>query len=225
LKVTIQKFYRIAGGSTQLKGVVPDVILPSYSDEIETGEASLPNALEYDTIPKLTYDETGNGALTDKLRTASEARIASAKEYKYLLDDNQRIKVLTKRNAVSLNLEKRLAENKSDKDRRRSRNADRLKRFEGIEQAEKGRYSVYRITLDNVDDEKLKALDNFKQDDASSMIRAENKEKELAETVPNYPHFLAPAKREALDIASDLITTTKALRTARTSPSKPATGS
>ena len=225
LKVTIQKFYRIAGGSTQLKGVVPDVILPSYSDEIEAGEASLPNALEYDTIPKLTYDETTNGALTDKLRTASEARIASAKEYEYLLEDNKRIKELTERNAVSLNLEKRLAENKSDKDRRRARNADRLKRFEGITKAEKGRYSVYRITLDNVDDEKLTATDNFKQDDASSMIRAENKEKELAEIAPDYPHFLAPAKREALDIASDLITTTKALRTARTAPSKPATGS
>ncbi len=55
LKVTIQKFYRIAGGSTQLKGVVPDVILPSIRDVMDIGEDALPNALPYDTIPSRTY--------------------------------------------------------------------------------------------------------------------------------------------------------------------------
>ena len=57
IKITIRKFYRISGASTQLRGVVPDLVLPdalSYSTDI--GENSLPNALPWDTIPNADYD-------------------------------------------------------------------------------------------------------------------------------------------------------------------------
>ena len=52
LKLTIQKFYRVAGGSTQLHGVESDIVLPSLSDLPEFGEGALKNCLPYDEVPK-----------------------------------------------------------------------------------------------------------------------------------------------------------------------------
>jgi carboxyl-terminal processing protease len=50
LKLTVQQFYRPAGVSTQLRGVVPDVILPSVTSDLETGEEELPQALPSDRV-------------------------------------------------------------------------------------------------------------------------------------------------------------------------------
>src|SRR6202012_5172677 len=50
LKLTVQKFYRVAGGSTPQKGVVPDIILPSLLDGFELGETTLPYYLQFDTV-------------------------------------------------------------------------------------------------------------------------------------------------------------------------------
>ncbi len=56
IKVTVQKFYRASGASTQLKGVVPDMILPSLNNHAEVGEASLENALPWDEIPSARFE-------------------------------------------------------------------------------------------------------------------------------------------------------------------------
>jgi len=55
VKVTIQKFYRVNGGSTQLKGVSPDVQLPGYFSFDEQGEKDLDYPMEWDRIPSATY--------------------------------------------------------------------------------------------------------------------------------------------------------------------------
>ncbi len=55
LKLTLQKFYRISGGSTQLKGVVPDVIIPDYYEYLKLRERDNTNALPYDEIAKAQY--------------------------------------------------------------------------------------------------------------------------------------------------------------------------
>ena len=107
LKVTIQKFYRIAGGSTQLKGVVPDIILPSYRDALETGEESLPNALEHDSIAKMKYESLDLQETRQQLLKLSEQRVKSDKEFNYIIEDNKRYKEINDRNEVSLNIEKR----------------------------------------------------------------------------------------------------------------------
>lgn len=216
LKVTIQKFYRIAGGSTQLKGVIPDIILPSYRDEAETGEASLPNALEHDSISKMKYNTLSASQSNSELLKLSQARLENEKEFIYIVKDNKRFKELNERNTVSLNLEKRLSENKKEKDRRKTRNADRRKLFAEIEEQEKDRYKVTRITLENVENNEIKSSPNFKKPDNESMRRAKNKEEELAEETPDFPHHLDPTKREALNIAEDLVKATHALRTAGT---------
>src|SRR5688572_2329660 len=56
LKLTIQKFYRVAGGSTQLKGVEPDVKLPSPFDHPEIGESAMKNPMPYDTVEAVRLD-------------------------------------------------------------------------------------------------------------------------------------------------------------------------
>ena len=55
LKLTIQKFYRVAGGSTQLHGVASDIVLPTLTDLPEFGEGALKNALPYDEVPQAKY--------------------------------------------------------------------------------------------------------------------------------------------------------------------------
>ena len=112
LKVTIQKFYRIAGGSTQLKGVVPDIILPSYRDALETGEESLPNALEHDSIAKMKYESLDLQETRQQLLKLSEQRVKSDKEFNYIIEDNKRYKEINDRNEVSLNIEKKRSEEK-----------------------------------------------------------------------------------------------------------------
>ncbi len=61
LKVTIQKFYRINGGSTQYKGVVPDIILPSLYEYLKSGEKYLDNSLSWDQVASLSYAPYGGG--------------------------------------------------------------------------------------------------------------------------------------------------------------------
>jgi len=60
VKITYQKFYRITGSSTQLKGVTPDVMLPSPLAPKQFGESSSPNALPWDEIKKTNYNAVGN---------------------------------------------------------------------------------------------------------------------------------------------------------------------
>lgn len=75
VKVTIQKFYRINGGSTQLKGVIPDIILPDIYQSIDMGEKELDFAMEWDKIPKANYTMWQHTFNVEKLAKKSAARI------------------------------------------------------------------------------------------------------------------------------------------------------
>jgi carboxyl-terminal processing protease len=78
IHVTVGKFYRPSGASTQLKGVVPDIILPSDTDLPDIGESQLPNALPWDTISPTTYAPlSGLRPQLSSLREKSQARVAA----------------------------------------------------------------------------------------------------------------------------------------------------
>ena len=78
VKVTIGKFYRPSGSSTQLKGVVPDIVLPSETDLADIGESNLPNALPWDLMPATTYTKFNSlPAVLAILREKSRARVAA----------------------------------------------------------------------------------------------------------------------------------------------------
>lgn len=88
VQYTIAKFYRINGGSTQHKGVIPDIIFPSAIDHEDTGESLEKNALPWDNIKSASYQIINN--LDDqiiKLNKKHEKRIKSDVEFSYLLSD------------------------------------------------------------------------------------------------------------------------------------------
>ena len=70
VKVTIQKFYRINGGTTQLMGVIPDVILPDIYDGIEQGEKEMDYHMPFDKIPAAKYTLFNNAARTSIIKDA-----------------------------------------------------------------------------------------------------------------------------------------------------------
>jgi carboxyl-terminal processing protease len=77
LKLTLQKFYRISGGSTQLKGVVPDLVIPDYYEYLKMRERDNNNALPWDEISKATYKVWQPGYDLQTIKTLGSARIAN----------------------------------------------------------------------------------------------------------------------------------------------------
>jgi carboxyl-terminal processing protease len=109
LKLTVQKFYRVSGGSTQNKGVEADVVLPSYWDGLEVHEGDQPFALPWDEIPQAPHVRTGEPTKAiPQLRTRSEARRTKSEDFSKLLtmlDEREKLEnepvslVLTQRKA------------------------------------------------------------------------------------------------------------------------------
>jgi carboxyl-terminal processing protease len=143
LKVTISKFYRPSGKSTQLEGVKPDIVIPSLTDLPEIGEADLENALPWDTIKAAAYLEANRVAPSlAALRSNSEKRIAKDPDFTDLKQDIERFNKMRADKSVSLNEAKR----QQEKDEIKARN----------EAAEKARLArgttpppAYEVTLKN----------------------------------------------------------------------------
>lgn len=144
LKMTVQKFYRVAGGSTQKKGVVPDIVLPSVLDALELGETTLPYYLDYDEVPPAQYDNLNLTApyLTD-LRAKSAARVASSSDFGYVRQDIAYYKKKVKDSTVSLNEATRLKEQADLKVLNEQRKKD-------LEARKSSRDTMLDLTLDMV---------------------------------------------------------------------------
>ena len=118
VKVTISKFYRPSGSSTQLKGVVPDIVLPSVNNYAEIGESSISNALPWNTISPVRFDHYSKvPAVLPELRKRSEERVAADKDFGYIREDIERFRKQLADRTVSLNEANRLAEMKADRER------------------------------------------------------------------------------------------------------------
>lgn len=123
LKYTIQKFYRITGASTQNKGVVPDIIFPSYLDEMKIHEYDLEHAMKWDEIEGTDFIRVDNlGKILPKLKEKSTKRMASNENYKNLLEDINKFTEELNNKKISLNKEERSTE------REESQNSGDLRR-------------------------------------------------------------------------------------------------
>jgi carboxyl-terminal processing protease len=153
LKLTIQKFYRVAGGSTQLHGVASDIVLPSLSDLPEFGEGALKNALPYDEVAKARYTKwsDSHSLFIDQLRRRSEERIKGDPEFHYVMEDIDRLRHKLDENRISLNEDARKKETQDDKLRKETRSKERLARNQ-----EEPR--IFRVTLDTVDKPNLQLI-------------------------------------------------------------------
>jgi carboxyl-terminal processing protease len=105
-KLTIQKFYRINGGSTQLKGVTPDVILPDIYSEIEIGERKDKVALGWDEIKPANYLPYSKPVDVAKLKALSKKRVSTNPLFDAVSESSKRLKQLEEDNTVSLNEKK-----------------------------------------------------------------------------------------------------------------------
>lgn len=141
VKLTIRKFYRASGESTQLKGVVPDIILPSVNNLLETGEGSLTNALPWDTIASAEFEKVNRvGPFLPQLRDRSSNRIASDKDWDYIRQDIEVYRRKQAEKSVSLNYDQRIRERNEDKARAELRKKQ-------LAATRKGEPTTYEISL------------------------------------------------------------------------------
>ncbi len=120
LKLTINKFYRVNGDSTQKRGVVSDIVLPSFLEHREIGEATLDNALAFDQIRAASRANTKgyvNTQILSILKKKSAERIEKSEDFADLDDEIAKFKKRRDRKTISLNeatLQAEIAEAKKE---------------------------------------------------------------------------------------------------------------
>ncbi|WP_417924882.1 carboxy terminal-processing peptidase [Collimonas pratensis] len=111
LKMTIAQFFRINGGTTQLRGVTPDVSLPGFSDTENFGESSYDNALPWSEVKAADYAKLGDiKDLVPQLKIRHDARVEKDKDYQRFVEDVTEVNTLRKKRSISLNEADRRAE-------------------------------------------------------------------------------------------------------------------
>ena len=129
LKMTVSKFYRVSGSTTQKQGVTPDVILPSIYDYLDIGEASLDNCLPADQTTPANYTPLDQvKPFLTELQTASKLRVEQSKDFAYLMEDIEQVKKRKDEKSISLRESDRLAEREQDKARQEKRKKERASR-------------------------------------------------------------------------------------------------
>jgi carboxyl-terminal processing protease len=152
LKLTIKKFYRAGGVSTQLQGVISDIELPSLWNVADVGERSLPNALPCDSVPSAEPAQLNRvKPYLAQLQALSRKRVDQDKDFTYMREDIAEYLKQEADKSVSLNEAERLAEQKSASERVEARKKERLSR-------PKSKEKVYEITLKNIDHPNLELL-------------------------------------------------------------------
>jgi len=156
LTVTIGKFYRVTGESTQHRGVEPDVPLASVLDTKEVGESTLESALPWDRIAGVPFKASAGTAAAPPvaaLATEEDARAQQDPDYKWLVSDIAAIDSVRDQHTVSLNLQVRRDERaRIDKERLERENSRRsaknLPPVKSVEELEKNKDEASDVVLD-----------------------------------------------------------------------------
>ncbi len=114
INVTVGKFYRVTGESTQHRGVEPDIALPSYIGKEEIGESSLEHALPWDRIPSARFAALPRAEdLIPLLADAEKTRAANDPDFRWLTDSVAAVEKTRALKSLSLNLAERQRERES----------------------------------------------------------------------------------------------------------------
>jgi carboxyl-terminal processing protease len=195
-KLTVQKFYLPNGASTQLKGVVPDIILPSIEDYLPIGESDLPHALDWDYIPASHFDgrPLAPSVLTP-LITASAKRQQQLPEFDYLRRAIDRFKTRQDQKTISLNLDTRKTQKESDLAFNKTMKAER-------KQLAAGDFTFTEVMLAPPPAPRPKITS---PDDESDLDFTDDEDENI-----RYPSVDIPL-REALRVMNDILQTQKTL--------------
>ena len=197
LKLTVSKFYRVVGSTTQKQGVTPDLILPSPYDYMEIGEATLPNCLEADHTQKLSYRRVNRVAgHIEPLTRLSNGRIKGDQDFAYILEDIETLKERLKDKSISLNETNRLAEKDEEKAKRDDRKKERKTRGDAEE-------SVFDLTIKMIKTD-TKLGEEVENEEKPIRLEEDPEDGEEAEEEEDRPK-LDPHMRETLHILHDYI--------------------
>jgi carboxyl-terminal processing protease len=180
LRLTMAQFFRVQGGSTQHRGVMPDIVYPTAKGAADHGERALDNALPWASIKAAEHQFLGATPLTG-LRDASQERIAGNPGFRFLLEEEDDLIELDKKTTVSLNESVRRAE----WDRREQERLDRRNRLRAF------RNLPPLASLDEEEDEDVSAEDE-KDPEGIQRIMLEESANILAD------HIIAMRPRTAL---------------------------
>ena len=126
VKMTIAQFFRINGGTTQLRGVTPDIKLPSMTDTKDFGESSFDNALPWTQIKAADFTPEGNlDAIVPMLIASHDKRVSHDKDFKYLQEDIAEVNKVRRTNLISLNEAERRKQREAQEQRDKSRENDK----------------------------------------------------------------------------------------------------
>jgi len=145
IKPTIQKYYRINGSSVQLKGVVPDITLPSITNVMEVGEKTMDYPMPWDTVTSANYTRVNRvEPVIAELKKRSASRVAEDKSFAILKQDVELVQKQLNRKTVSLNEQKRMAEKQQAEALAKQRRAE-------LAALSTPKATIYQVTLRDVD--------------------------------------------------------------------------
>ena len=162
VKLTLQKFYRINGGSTQLKGVTPDIVLPDQFEYLQFREKDNPDALQWDEIAKAKYTPWSNGTDITTIKKTGEERIKNDTVFEQIKANTQLLSDLNDK-VYTLNLKKYQQEQKEIRDI--VKQIDKLTKTEKANPVELLTADVARFSNDEAKQERQQQwLKNLKSD-------------------------------------------------------------
>lgn len=223
LKLTIQTFFRIDGNSTQLKGVIPHILLPSTTDVLDIGEGALSYPLDVDPIDPQPYELVHRGAFAVKaLQDRADERMAENREFQYITEDIEEARKRIDANVISINRAQREKEAEELEARREERKEERIKRFAEVREEEEDLFTIYALTQNNYDKDLVLKSDLSLEESSGMMMGNKNKEEDPDAKALEYPHGLDPYKREAINIVTDFINSMVSDKPLTTTNSPPA---
>jgi len=162
INLTMAKFYRINGSSTQHKGVIPDIQFPMIFPADKYGESSEPSALPFDIIKPAPFKQIANlSTVKPELTKLHEQRMKSSAEYKYLLEDIEQFKKREAENSVTLN-EVQLKKERDQQEAINLARTNQRRALQNLPPLKKGEVAPKQDN-DFIEDESLKVMADFIQ--------------------------------------------------------------
>jgi carboxyl-terminal processing protease len=205
LKLTIQKFYRPSGQSTQIEGVKSDLNLPNMNDGIERGERALPYSLQYDRIrPAVGFEPLDKDDLfLSQLQRLSSERINQSKEFSIISNESLKHKKYLNEKVISLNINTRLADMYIEAASAKLRDKEMLLQLSVFIENNSNRLTFLKVSADAVNQ-------NNAYEDYESYSKREYFPRRLTFQCDSglsvkYPYALDPSEREVIEIMKNLI--------------------
>ena len=170
IKLTIQKFYRINGGSTQLKGVTPDIILPDIYNYLKVGESEMDYPMQWSQVNAVNYNVWNSTINFSDIKQKSKARTDKSEIMNLINENALRLEKLDKDKIASLNLNKYRKEQTKLK--------EESKKYENVD---KEIPQLTALSL-NSDEEEMKS-DTIKQSKAKTWLKDIKKDAYIYEAV------------------------------------------